>query len=127
MSSHSSSALMDNIIIDTFSSLTEAESLVLDFQKAGLDTRKILIIGGKDYQDTDDVDSGLDWQDIDQASGVAAILVGLGISRNKALKHETEIKAGKFVVLVLGSDEDISQTYQILHNIGRRISEPITT
>jgi hypothetical protein len=119
------SPLMANPIIDTFPSLTEAESVVLAIQKAGLDTRKILIIGGKDYQDNHYVDRALDWQDIEQASGVAAILVGLGISRNEALKHETEIRAGKFMVLVMGSDEDISQIYQILHNIGRKISEAI--
>jgi hypothetical protein len=46
--------------------------------------------------------------------------VGLGISRSEALRYETEIKVGKFLVLVVGSEADILQANQILHAIGHK-------
>lgn len=45
-------------------------------------------------------------------------LVGLGIPKEQALKYETEIKAGKFMVIVSGIDEGIDRAQQILQNSG---------
>ncbi|WP_072016361.1 general stress protein [Neosynechococcus sphagnicola] len=113
-------------IVDIFPSHTEAESVVSEMQKAGLDPQKISVLG-KDRQSTDQVHGAFNWKDISQAEGLVAVLVELGISSTEALKYETEINAGKFVVLVMGSDEDISQANQIFHNIGHRTLEESTT
>lgn len=109
-------------IVDTFPSSTEAESIALEMQKAGLDTQKISIIGNN-YQNAEYTNGSLNWKDISQAGGLAVVLTELGISKNEALKYEAEIQAGKLVVLVTGSNEEISQVHQILHKIGHRISE----
>jgi hypothetical protein len=106
-------------IVDVFASAAEAEAIALKMKQAGLDTHKISILG-QDYQDTEHVQGRLNWKDIAQAEGLASVLVGLGISSNESLKYEAEIKAGKFLVLVLGLSQDIIQANQILHQIGHR-------
>jgi hypothetical protein len=50
------------------------------------------------------------------AGGLVGALVGLGIPKDKALKYEAEVKAGKFVVLVTASDADLERAEQILPN-----------
>jgi uncharacterized membrane protein len=53
--------------------------------------------------------------------GLAGALGGLGIPKDEVLKYETKIQqAGEFVILVTGSDEDVSQAKQMLD----RISSP---
>ncbi len=52
--------------------------------------------------------------------GLAGALGGLGIPKEEVLKYETKIQAGEFVILVTGSDEDVSQAKQMLD----RISSP---
>jgi hypothetical protein len=106
-------------IVDIFPSMPAAESIVARMEAAGLDAHKISILG-HDYQDTEHVKGGLNWKDIARANGLAAVLVGLGISRSEALRYETEIKVGKFLVLVVGSEADILQANQILHSIGHK-------
>jgi hypothetical protein len=106
-------------IVDIFPSMPAAESIVARMEAAGLDEHKISILGN-DYQDTEHVKGGLNWKDIARANGLAAVLVGLGIARDEASRYETEIKAGKFVVLVVGSEADILQANQILHTIGHK-------
>jgi hypothetical protein len=115
----SSPALANYTIVDVFPSAAEAEAIALKMKKAGLDTHKISILG-QDYQDTEHVQGKLNWKDIAQAEGLASVLVGLGISSDEALRYEAEIKAGKFLVLVLGLSQDIIQANQILHEIGHR-------
>lgn len=39
------------------------------------------------------------------AGGLVGALVGLRIPKEQALKYETEIKAGKFLVMVLGTTD----------------------
>jgi hypothetical protein len=109
-------------IIDTFASPVDAERTVLKMKEAGLDSHKISIIG-KDYQDTEYVHGDLNWRDIDQAGGLVVVLEKLGISPEEALQHDAVINAGKFVVLVTGTDEDMHQAYQILHDIGHRLNQ----
>lgn len=52
--------------------------------------------------------------------GLAGALGGLGIPKHEVLKYETKIQAGEFVILVTGSDEDVTQAKQMLD----RISSP---
>jgi len=46
--------------------------------------------------------------------GLAGALIGLGIPKDKALKYETEIKSGKYVVLITGSEEELNKVQTIL-------------
>jgi hypothetical protein len=112
-------------IVDIFPSRPAAESIVAKMQAAGLDAHKISILGN-DYQDTEHVKGGLNWKDIARANGLAVVLVGLGITRDEASRYETEIKAGKVLVLVVGSEADILQANQILHTIGHKTLAEVT-
>jgi hypothetical protein len=47
-------------------------------------------------------------------SAVAAGLVSLGISKERALKYEAEIKADKFVLIVNGAPEELERARTIL-------------
>jgi hypothetical protein len=64
-------------------------------------------------------------------SGLAVSLLatglseGLGVPQHKALQYEIEIRAGKFVLLVSGSHEEINQARQILQNAKYSASEVI--
>jgi hypothetical protein len=52
------------------------------------------------------------------AGGLAGALVGLGIGKDSARKYESDLEAGKFVVLVTGTDEDVTQVQDLLQNTG---------
>ncbi|MBD3884845.1 hypothetical protein IFO70_24215 [Phormidium tenue FACHB-886] len=56
------------------------------------------------------------------AGGLVGALVGLGVPKNEALKYETEIKAGKFAVIISGTDEEISQAQRILQDVNHEIA-----
>jgi uncharacterized membrane protein len=57
--------------------------------------------------------------------GLAGALGGLGIGKHEVLKYETQIQAGEFILLVTGSDEDLSQAKQMLDKISHRTSMSI--
>ncbi|WP_292828548.1 DUF1269 domain-containing protein [Nostoc sp. JL33] len=59
--------------------------------------------------------------------GLAGALAGLGIPKHEILKYETRIQAGEFIILVTGSNEDVSQARQMLDRIshGMSISVPV--
>jgi hypothetical protein len=46
--------------------------------------------------------------------GIVGALSVLGVSPEQALQSEAQIKAGKFLMLVAGSDRDISQVHEVL-------------
>jgi hypothetical protein len=115
----------DYTIVDIFASTAAAESVVARMVEAGLDTHKISILGN-DYQDTEHVQGGLNWKNIARSHGLAAVLVELGIASDEASRYETEIKAGQFVVLVVGGEADILQANQILHQIGHKTLAEVT-
>lgn len=54
--------------------------------------------------------------------GLAGALAGLGIPKHEVLKYETQIQAGAFMLLITGSDEDISQAKQKLERISHAVS-----
>ncbi len=54
--------------------------------------------------------------------GLAGALSGLGIPKHEVVKYETQIQAGEFIILVTGSNEDVSQARQILDRISHEIS-----
>lgn len=47
-------------------------------------------------------------------SALTGALVSLGVPRNKAIQYETEIVAGKFVLIIHGDQEDIDRAKQLL-------------
>ena len=47
-------------------------------------------------------------------SAVAAGLVSLGIPKNSAIKYESAIKAGKFVLVVRGTAQEMERAHEIL-------------
>jgi uncharacterized membrane protein len=53
--------------------------------------------------------------------GLAGALGGLGIPKNEVLKYETKIQAGEFIILVTGSNEDVTQSQQMLDKISHEI------
>ncbi|MBW4444826.1 MAG: general stress protein [Plectolyngbya sp. WJT66-NPBG17] len=59
------------------------------------------------------------------AGGLVGALVGLGIPKEQALKYETEIKAGKFMVIASGTDEEIDRAQQILKNADHEVNQAV--
>jgi hypothetical protein len=59
------------------------------------------------------------------AGGLVGALIGLGIPKEQALKYETEIKAGKFLVIASGTDEEIERSHQILKKAGHEVSQTV--
>jgi hypothetical protein len=57
--------------------------------------------------------------------GIVGALVGLGIPEGKALKYETDIKAGSFMVIASGTDAEFKQAIQSLQDSGRIAKEPV--
>jgi hypothetical protein len=110
-------------IVDIFSSALEAERAVAEMKQEGLNTDRISIIG-KDYQDTQHVNGSLNWPEITQAGGLSSVLQGLGISAEEALDYEAKIEQ-QFLVIMIGSERDISHANQILHSIGHRTREEV--
>jgi hypothetical protein len=47
--------------------------------------------------------------------GLAGALVGWGVPRDKALKYETHVKGGKFLVVVRGEPEVVARARSLLH------------
>ncbi|GEM_PF-227661 len=54
--------------------------------------------------------------------GLAGALGGLGIPTHEVLKYETQIQAGNFIILVTGSDEDVSQAKQMIDKISHQVA-----
>jgi uncharacterized membrane protein len=54
--------------------------------------------------------------------GLAGALGGLGIPKNEVLKYETQIQAGEFIILVTGTNEDVTNAKQTIEKISPSIS-----
>jgi hypothetical protein len=104
-------------IVDVFPSSLEAENAVVKMQKAGLDNHKISIIGGG-FQNVNPGQTVLN--SVENSGGFADVLIGLGIVSGEALMYQSEVEAGKSVVLVIGTDAEITKANEVLHAIGHR-------
>ncbi len=166
---------MDNnhAVISIFPTHQEAESAVIELQKAGFDMHKVSVIG-QDYQTLEKPQGFFSWKDTAKSgateggywgsffgglfgiltgagllfvpgvgqviiagpivgvlagwleglilggAGGAALggltggLIGLGIPKEKAIRYETELKVGKFLLMVTGSTEDEAQATRII-------------
>lgn len=54
--------------------------------------------------------------------GLAGALIGLGIPQNEVLRYETQIHAGKFIILVTGSDQDVTQAQRMMREINAPVA-----
>lgn len=51
-------------------------------------------------------------------SALGAALMSLGVPKHEAINYETELSAGKFVLLVHGTPEETAQAKALLHSTG---------
>lgn len=54
-------------------------------------------------------------------SALSGALVSLGVPENKALEYETEILAGKFVLIVHGTHEEVTRAGQLLEQTENQV------
>lgn len=110
-------------IVDTFSTCDEAENVAVEkIEKAGIAKDKISILG-KDYEHKKHVHGSLKWKEIDRDGGLAAVLMDMGILETDASRCESDIEAGKFLLVVSGTAEDMTKTQKILQENGHRVSK----
>jgi uncharacterized membrane protein len=57
--------------------------------------------------------------------GLAGALSGLGIPKNEVIKYETQVRAGEFIILVTGTDDDVSRSKSLLEKISQGMSMPV--
>jgi hypothetical protein len=108
-------------IVDVFSNSNEAENVATEIHNKGLSREKISVLG-QNYQNAEHGYGSLNWQDIETAGGLAKVLISMGIVKVDAQKYETDIAAGKFLVVVIGAEDDAVTAKEILLNTGHRIS-----
>ncbi len=110
-------------IVDSFSTCDAAENVATEkIEKAGVAKDKISILG-KDYEHKKHVHGSLKWKDINQDGGLATVLVDMGIVQADASRYESDIEAGKFLLVVSGTAEDMTKTQKILQENGHRVSD----
>jgi hypothetical protein len=56
-------------------------------------------------------------------SAVGAALSSLGIPKNSILKYETELKAGKYLLVVHGTADEVNRAKDILRSSGAKIKD----
>ena len=89
-----------NSIVVVYRSHADAEAGLKELQRAGLDTKKLSILG-KEY-----LVAGL--------SGVGVGLYSIGIAKNSILRYESALAADKFLLLAHGTAEEVIQAKDIL-------------
>ena len=60
---------------------------------------------------------------------IGGALIGLGVPKEHAIKYETEVKGGKYLVIVRGRADDITKARNLLANDGAEhvaVHDPIT-
>lgn len=68
------------------------------------------------------LDSG-DYAAPESQESLASTLTDLRIPEGTALKSDLELQAGKFLVIVASTDEDLRRVQQILQNAGQAVGE----
>jgi len=58
---------------------------------------------------------GLEGAVVGGANALVAALVGLGIPEQEALEYETELKAGKFLLMAHGTPPEVARARELLH------------
>jgi hypothetical protein len=102
-------------VVDIFASEIEAKSAILAMEQKGLRSNQISIIA-KDY--CQEPQNSMNWDQINAAGGLAAILTELGISDRATSQFVEAIENGKFLVIEIGNDREASQAQHVLEKIG---------
>ena len=56
---------------------------------------------------------------------LATTLTEVSIPEENALKYDSELRAGKFLVIAASTDEEIQRVHRILQNAGQAVSTPV--
>lgn len=105
-------------IIDSFPAQPEAESTVQDLLGVGLPQHQISIIANNYQQGL------LNWQDINKEGGLGRFLnEQLGIDKADSLLYEAYVAKGQFLVVVIGSNEDVLQAQRVFKSKGHKLSQ----
>ncbi len=104
-------------VVDIFGSEVDAKNAVIEIEKKGMQAPQISLLA-KGYEDPT---SYLSWEDIEAAGGLAAVLAKLGISESVIDGFVNAIEAGKYLVIVAGSDREASQAQHVLESIGHSL------
>lgn len=104
-------------LVDIFDSKIDAKNAVLEIEKKGMQAPQISLLakgyaGEKNY---------LSWENIEAEGGLAAVLTKLGISKNLIEGFVSAIEEGKYILIVVGSDREASQTQHVLESIGHSL------
>lgn len=108
-------------IADIFSTSKAAESVATEIHAKGISREKISVLG-ENYQNNEHGYGSLNWQDVKADGGLEKVLESLGIAKIDAHKYKKAIASGKFVVVVIGGQEDLVIAKEILLNTGHRVS-----
>ncbi|AFY74084.1 hypothetical protein Syn7502_02062 [Synechococcus sp. PCC 7502] len=101
-------------VIAVFSSLQNAERVVLALQRQGLASYQVSIVTKKEL----DIKLSINCENISISSEFLIKILGeLGISKNATLKFANAVDDGKFLVMAIGSNREASQAQHVLENI----------
>ena len=103
-----------NAIVALYVTHNEAEEAVRELHKSGFDMQKLAIVG-MDHPTDGEV---VGWiagalegaAAFGGVSALGACLYGVGIPKRSAIQYETQVRAGKFVVIAHGSPEEVRRT-----------------
>ncbi|MEB3309126.1 MAG: hypothetical protein VKJ02_02745 [Snowella sp.] len=105
-------------IVDCFPDQNRAETVVQDLCLAGLPQPNISILANHYQQGL------LNWQDIDKEGGLGRFLhEQLGIDKADSLLYEAYVAKGQFLVIVVGSNEDVLNAQRVFKSKGHKLSE----
>ncbi|HZF28878.1 MAG TPA: hypothetical protein VE907_07160 [Gammaproteobacteria bacterium] len=60
-------------------------------------------------------------------SAIAGVLMGIGIPRDSVLRYDSALKADRFLLIVHGTDEEISRARALLHSTGVELEQHSVT
>ena len=105
-----------NSIVVVYDSHEDAEAGVKELQKAQFDIRKLSILG-PEYHTEEHTFEGADAAGDPTAN--SADLYSIGISKDSILRHESALKAEKYLLVTYGTPEEVTRAKDIL-----RITHP---
>jgi hypothetical protein len=104
-------------VVDIFDSEEAAKTAVLEIEQKGLLVSHISIVA-KNYKDAQ---STMNWENINNEGGLAAVLTRLGISDHAIVRFIEAIDNGKFLIIEVGSDREASQVQHVLEKSGHSL------
>jgi len=100
-------------LVSVFDHRSQAETVMRSLDEAGSDTSKFLIIGGGPPEET-----------LGGLSVFASTLFSLGISENLIALFADEVGAGKYLLVIHGTQKELSQARRIAKASGANRHSP---